>query len=67
MFIAAQYEHVEALSVLISAGADLNAANKVSYSNTLAITVSMMSLRVFQHNSVHVSLPHRCSTIMGSR
>ena len=43
MFVAAEKGHVEALSVLISAaGADLNAADKVSYSNILAITVYMM-------------------------
>ena len=32
VYIAAQTGHVEALSVLISAGADCNAADKVSYS-----------------------------------
>ena len=58
VFVAAQQGHVEALSVLISAGADFNAANKVSYSNILAITVYMMSLRVVQHNSVHVCYTH---------
>ena len=33
MFAAAANGHVEALSVLISAGADFNAADKVSYSS----------------------------------
>ena len=32
MYVAAQNGHVEALSLLISAGADCNAADKVSYS-----------------------------------
>ena len=32
VYIAAQTGHVEALSALISAGADFNAANNVSYS-----------------------------------
>ena len=32
VFIAAQNGHVEALSVLISTGADVNAARNVSYS-----------------------------------
>ena len=31
MYVAAQNGHVEALSMLISAGADYNAAKKVSY------------------------------------
>ena len=33
VFMAAQNGHVEALSLLISAGADVNLARKVSYSN----------------------------------
>ena len=32
VYVAAFNGHVEALSLLISAGADINAANKVSYS-----------------------------------
>ena len=32
VYVAAQNGHVEALSVLISSGADCNAADKVSYS-----------------------------------
>ena len=42
--MAAQEGHVEALSVLISAGADFNAADKVSYSNILPITVYTIEL-----------------------
>ena len=45
--MAAQEGHVEALSVLISAGADLNAADKVSYSNILPITVYTVGLAFF--------------------
>ena len=33
VYVAAQNGHVEALSVLISTGADFNAANEVSYSS----------------------------------
>ena len=32
VFVAAEKGHIEALSVLISAGADVNTARKVSYS-----------------------------------
>ena len=32
VYVAAQNGHVEALSILISSGADFNAADKVSYS-----------------------------------
>ena len=39
VFIAAQCGHVEALSFLISAGADFNAADKGSYSNILPTAV----------------------------
>ena len=41
MFIAAQEGQDEALSVLIGAGANANAATNVSYSNILPITVYM--------------------------
>ena len=47
MFMAAQEGHVEALSILISAGADFNAADKVSYSNILPITVYAIGLGFF--------------------
>ena len=54
-YVAAQNGHIEALSVLISAGADFNAANKVSYSKYFGkqdISACMMSQRVEQHSSV---------------
>ena len=35
MYVAAQNGHVEALSVLISAGGNVNAAKKVSYSKDI--------------------------------
>ena len=44
VFMAAQEGHIEALSLLISAGADVNLARKVSYNNILPIIVHMMSL-----------------------
>ena len=50
VYVAAQEGHVEALSVLISAGADLNAADKVSYSNILPITVYTIGLVFFRMN-----------------
>ena len=53
VYVAAQEGHVEALSLLISAGADINAANKVSY-NILArkITVYDVTKSVATHTTV---------------
>ena len=52
VWVAAHNGHVEALSVLVSSGADFNAAEKVSYRNILACKITVYDVTEWSNTTV---------------